>query len=307
MNTMIDSITDLPKESFAANGQRRPESWPRPLQPTGLAHVLQHTPLRFVSAAQWRWREGTFIANRILPTTNLAYYLAGRGTVWVAGEAQRVEPGVLLITPRGWPQRVAHDPGHPFQALALHAQMPVFGGELDLPAALGLPLRLELEPKADAVVPIAMEELARLDACRPASWHSSAAAWLTVLVHHLVARFAPPSGPALPASHDVARLAPVLAHIDEQLSGGPIPLADLARLLGLSPVACRRVFQRVTGRSPNRYIQARRVERAGGLLRQGQPIAQVAAAVGCADANVLHRLFRRWTGLTPEAWRRGVE
>ena len=301
---MIKAIADVPERSFGPGGRRLPESWPPADTPPGLAHLLAHSLLAFVSAAQWCWHEGKTVRSRRLPTTNLALYLAGQGTVWLNGQAQRVGPGVLIITPRGWSQRVAHDPGQPFRALSLHAQMSAFGGEADLPAVLGLPLRIVIEPLADAAITVAMYEMARLDSCRPPAWHAAATAWLHSLVHHLALGHAPAQGPNLPTTRDLARLTPAIAHIDTHLATGAVALADLADLVHLSPVATRRLFQRVTGLSPNRFIQSRRIDQACRLLHQGQTIATVAEAVGCADASIFHRLFRHWTGLTPNAWRR---
>ncbi len=301
---MIKAIADVQERSFGPDGRRLAGSWPQPDPPPGLAHLLAHTPLALVSAAQWRWREGRAVPSRCLPTTNLALYLAGSGTVWIEGQAHQVHSGVLIITPRAWSQRVAHDPGQPFRALSLHAQMPVFGGGQDLPAVLGLPLRIVLDPLDDTVITMAMHSLARLDACRPPAWTTTAAAWLQVLVHHLAHHHAPAQSPDLPASQDLARLAPAIAHIDRHLADGAIPLADLAELVGRSPVATRRLFQRVTGLPPNRFIQNRRIDRACRLLSRGLTIAAVAEAVGCADPSTFHRLFRHWTGLSPQTWRR---
>jgi AraC-like DNA-binding protein len=299
-------LLDLPVHAFDDDGRRRPGSWPEPASPPGLDLLLAHTPVTFVSAAQWRWEEGRVVPNRRLPTTNLALYMQGRGTAWIAGQALKAGPGVLIITPRGWAQRVAHDPGHPYQALSVHAQMPVFGGSDDLFAVLGAPCRLVMHPEADAPVTAAMAAMARLDACRPPGWADAARSHLVLLLHHLLDRhgrsFRPPRD--LPTGPDAARLAPALAVIDDLLPAGPVRLPDLARAVGLGPVATRRLFLRLTGLPPNRYIQRRRIDRACRLLRAGGSLADIAAAVGCADATVLHRLFRRWTGTTPEAWRR---
>ncbi|TVR41551.1 MAG: AraC family transcriptional regulator [Planctomycetota bacterium] len=303
MDTMIRTICDVPNRSFAAAGQRLGESWPSWPKLPGLETVLAHTPLSVVSAAQWRWREGHHIPTRSLPTSNFALYLAGSGTVWLEGQPNPIRSGTLLITPRGWSQRVVHDPGHPYQALSLHAQMSVFGGERDLIDTLGLPRRIDLRTGQDEVLLLAMRSLAQLSAQRPPLWRSAADAWLTSMVMHLLQHYGDAAhNQHLPTDRDIARLAPALAHIDACLVDGSIAVCELAAIVGLSEIATRRLFLRLTGLSPNRYIQSRRIARACQLLRDGQSMTAVAAAVGCSDASVFHRLFRRHTGITPGRW-----
>jgi AraC-like DNA-binding protein len=306
---MTGTISDLPERQWDADGRRCATSWPSAPTLPGLDLVLAHTPIDFVSSAEWRWSEGHAVPNRRLPTTNLALYLAGAGTARIAGERHRIGPGSLVITPRGWPQQVAHDRGQPFHARSVHAQLPVFGGEDDLFAVLGAPVHVQVDVDgADRVVGHAFAEMARLDACRPPGWTSAVHAHLVLLIHHLIsthmAACRPPAD--LPAGAAALRLAPALRRIDDHLADGPIALADLAAAVGLGAVATRNLFLRLTGLPPNRYVQRQRVDRACRLLRTtALPVAEIAAQVGCSDAPVLHRLFRRWTGTTPERWRSG--
>lgn len=302
---MVRSLCDVQERHHGPGGRRLPGTWGTPEMPPLAAALLERSPLRFVSAAQWWWRDGARIRSRCLPTTNLAYYFAGSGWVTLAGERLRVEPGIAILTPRGWPQAVVHDRGCPYRALSVHTQWPAFGGGgSDLAEVLGLPRRLVCDPRSDAVLVEAMTEMARLDADRPPGWLTLAQAWMTVLAHHLVASRSPRT--AVGKNAMVAmELAPALDYIEEALPGGVITVADLGRRLGLGPVATRQRFHRGTGLAPNRYIQRRRVDRACLLLRQdARSVAQVAAAVGCPDVSAFHRLFRRWTGTTPDGWRR---
>ncbi|RYF38322.1 MAG: helix-turn-helix domain-containing protein, partial [Comamonadaceae bacterium] len=49
-----------------------------------------------------------------------------------------------------------------------------------------------------------------------------------------------------------------------------------------------------------------RAERARGLIGQGAPLVQAAAASGFADQSHMTRVFARQFGFTPGAWRRAV-
>ena len=70
----------------------------------------------------------------------------------------------------------------------------------------------------------------------------------------------------------------------------PLPLDELARLLGVSPRTLTRRFRAATGRTPLRYQQELRLERAGALQEQGWTQDAAARAAGLADARVLRRL-----------------
>ena len=96
----------------------------------------------------------------------------------------------------------------------------------------------------------------------------------------------------------------VLTHIEIHL-GAPITTAELAALVRLSPFHFSRAFRRSLNDSPHAYIARRRVERAQGLmLTTTTPLAQIAVSCGLADQAHFTRLFRRFAGESPGAWRR---
>jgi AraC family transcriptional regulator len=58
---------------------------------------------------------------------------------------------------------------------------------------------------------------------------------------------------------------------------------------------------------PQRYQLAQRVERAKALLQKhAASVTDVGLAVGYNDASAFCTAFRRLTGLTPSAYRRGL-
>ena len=81
-------------------------------------------------------------------------------------------------------------------------------------------------------------------------------------------------------------------------------LESLAAVLGTHPTQLIRSFSREYGLPPHRYVTGRRVDRARGLLLDGMPPADVAAAVGFYDQAHLTRHFRRVIGVTPGAYAR---
>nr|WP_319485179.1 AraC family transcriptional regulator [uncultured Cohaesibacter sp.] len=85
-----------------------------------------------------------------------------------------------------------------------------------------------------------------------------------------------------------------------------IHLRDLGQIANLSEFHLQRSFKQTCGVSPNLYIAHRRVERAKGLIRAGEPLAQVADACGFSSQSHFTRSFKTGTGATPAAYRKGV-
>ncbi|GKY87606.1 helix-turn-helix transcriptional regulator [Sinisalibacter aestuarii] len=119
--------------------------------------------------------------------------------------------------------------------------------------------------------------------------------------HAGLARPAPALGGGL-APRTARRLRDFIeAHLDT-----PIRLADLGTEAGLSAFHLHRAFRTRFGVSPQAWIAHRRVARAKALIRDGEPLAQVAAACGYANQSHFSRSFRDGTGMTPGAYRRAL-
>jgi AraC family transcriptional regulator len=96
----------------------------------------------------------------------------------------------------------------------------------------------------------------------------------------------------------------VTSHIDAHLDS-PIHIQELALLARLSAYHFSRVFRDTFGTPPHRYVMRKRVERAQGLmLNTHSPLGQIAADCGMADQAHFNKLFRRFIGESPGAWRR---
>ena len=85
-----------------------------------------------------------------------------------------------------------------------------------------------------------------------------------------------------------------------------IHLHDLAARAGLSPYHFARAFKTSAGMTPRTFVEHRRVEHAKRLLRETtQPVARVAVETGFGTQSRLTTIFKRRTGFTPAAYRRG--
>jgi AraC family transcriptional regulator len=94
------------------------------------------------------------------------------------------------------------------------------------------------------------------------------------------------------------------AHMEINL-GDSIRCEDLARLARLSLSHFMRAFRDSFGCPPHTFLMRRRTERAQGLmLTTGDSLGQIALDCGLADQSHLSRLFKKFVGETPAAWRR---
>lgn len=85
-------------------------------------------------------------------------------------------------------------------------------------------------------------------------------------------------------------------------------VADFAAQLNITPNHLNKSVKAVTGKSPTRWIDETIVLEAKALLSQSEfTISEVAAAVGIDDQSYFTRLFRKYAGLTPTAFRKGLK
>ncbi|WP_225767594.1 helix-turn-helix domain-containing protein [Inquilinus sp. Marseille-Q2685] len=85
----------------------------------------------------------------------------------------------------------------------------------------------------------------------------------------------------------------------------PLRIEELAEQAALSISHFARAFKDSFGTTPHGYIIRLRLEQAQRLmLTTRDPLSQIALACGLASQSHLSKLFRRWLGETPSAWRR---
>jgi len=85
-----------------------------------------------------------------------------------------------------------------------------------------------------------------------------------------------------------------------------VHLDDIARAAELPPYRLLRAFGRQVGMTPHGYQRQARMRRALALIRAGDALADVAAAVGFADQAHLTRWFRRSFAVTPGMYRNAL-
>jgi YesN/AraC family two-component response regulator len=88
--------------------------------------------------------------------------------------------------------------------------------------------------------------------------------------------------------------------------GESISRQDLARHVGMSEDYLTYCFRQELGMTPIAYLNRYRITQAKRLLKEtDHTITQIAMDVGFSDSGYFSRVFRRETGMSPEAYRRG--
>ncbi|HZS10063.1 MAG TPA: AraC family transcriptional regulator [Blastocatellia bacterium] len=86
-----------------------------------------------------------------------------------------------------------------------------------------------------------------------------------------------------------------------------LTLEEIAEAVGLSPFHFARSFKRATGQTPQQYLWQIRIDHAKRLLADSElPIVDVSANVGFKNQSHFTTTFRRFTSMTPKAWRDAV-
>lgn len=102
----------------------------------------------------------------------------------------------------------------------------------------------------------------------------------------------------------VQQIRRVTAHMHANL-GRRVDCDELAYIAELSASHFIRAFHRSCGLPPHAYLVRCRIQRARSLLlTTDAPLGEIALACGFCDQAHFSRVFRRFVGATPAAWRR---
>ncbi|MDX2270464.1 MAG: AraC family transcriptional regulator [Cyanobacteriota bacterium] len=123
------------------------------------------------------------------------------------------------------------------------------------------------------------------------------------LAQRLLHRSAPHPPQRFPGQLSTQQRQTVLDYLHSHLDQ-PLHLAEMARLLDLSPHYFARLFKQTVGIPLHQYVIALRVDRAVPLIQAGQlPLNQIAARVGFAHQSHMTHHVKRQLGLTPSQLR----
>jgi AraC-like DNA-binding protein len=104
-------------------------------------------------------------------------------------------------------------------------------------------------------------------------------------------------------NQNIAFLSIIKRYIIEH-SGQKLTIAELAKLVHLSPVYCGALFKNIEGITINEFIKQVRMNKASALLRTGEyTISETAEIVGFKDVFYFSNTFKKYFGISPNYYR----
>lgn len=108
-------------------------------------------------------------------------------------------------------------------------------------------------------------------------------------------------------SRELHLFSPVIEYLRTHLSS-EVPMAKLAAMTGLSPARFTRDFGRLFGMAPKQFLVQKRMDRAKSMLVQTRlSVREIAHAVGYSNTLFFHRIFKKYSTMTPETYRRNQD
>ncbi|MHC4886734.1 MAG: helix-turn-helix domain-containing protein [Planctomycetota bacterium] len=293
-----------PRDHFGAGEEvytDRP--WEDPL-PDGLLQGLSTLAVTPISAVDWRLVPKYFQGPRITTDINWMVFDGVEATVTVGPDHRRcrVQPGDSIFLPSGTRhyERITHD--RDWSLLSIHFTATVYG-QVDVLRSLGFPYHL---PSAALPLTATARTLIREYRNQSPGWALRSQALLTEVLFTAIRnhgdRFREVE--STPLDSELMRLAPVHNLIEERFGDPTLTIGDLAAALETSEVTLRKLYRKASGMSPVEGIQEKRIRHACRELRRtNRPVKEIAAESGFRDLAFFYRVFKKWMGLPPAAWR----
>ena len=156
-----------------------------------------------------------------------------------------------------------------------------------------------LPPSLNALPVIAhMEALS----CAPSSLRSDELA-VRIVERVITAMTGDRPSQAAPTGRETRRVVEAIRLVEAD-AARPLELKEMAAAAGMSKYHFRRVFRRLTGMTPHRYLISARLRRAAlALASSRRPVIAVALDAGFGDLSTFNKTFRAVFGLTPTQYR----
>jgi AraC family transcriptional regulator len=210
-------------------------------------------------------------------------------------------PGALLLGNNGSCFECGHAHGVGDRCVSLNVHEEQF---TEVAATMALTGRFRfsasnLPPSLKALPIIAhMEALS----CAPSSLCSDE--WALLIIERVIAAMTGDrESPAAPTGRETRRVVEAIRLVEAD-AARPLDLKEMAAAAGMSKYHFLRVFRRLTGLTPHRYLVSARLRRAAlALASSRRPVIAIALDAGFGDLSTFNKTFRAVFGLTPTQYR----
>ena len=270
-----------------------------------LEQWMQATKVDVVSALEWKWKESWKVGPRVIQDSMWFYFIKGSGRGWIGSPKNefRYGPGDLILISQGVQHYICEDPDVGSHLFAIHFHAHVYGA-INLLAMLEIPALIHGGNHGQ--YHSASRRLVREFAVQSPAWRTVmntevAGVLFSILREEAANCRARVAGPTL---SELPRFLPVFEQIEANLGNANFSVPDMARTVFLSEVQFRKLFRRVTGINPIRFVQRRRIEKSCILLQTTKKtIDAIAEECGFCDVPFFYRAFRKWISMTPCQYR----
>lgn len=261
------------------------------IPPAALTLNLTRAAIRMEHSQTWR-------IDKTNPVDDLVICLEGRGHYLIDGEPCVMEPGDTMLIARGQHFEGWNEGRDTYIGIAQHFTLDIYGRH-------NLIAQMEIRPKV---------RLSRWPLLEPLARHyrqSAPPSSVTLGQHHLfmvlLIAFIEDAfigwrdhATYQPEGADAIDLAVMKAAA--MISANPLDPGIAAQAVETSPYNqdyFLREFQKRVGRTPRKFQEFKRMERAMHFLEAGLAVSAAAAEVGYSDPYYFSRMFKRTLGLSP--------
>lgn len=285
---------ELARPEFTITGKKMDEIEGQVLAripPNALSLVLTRSTIKMEHSVSWSVDKANLVHDMILA-------LDGQGEYRINGQRLTLRPGEALLIPKGTRFEGWTNGPEEYRGIAQHFTLTIFG-ETDLFDLMDLRLKSAL-PHWDALEPLARHfRASALPNSVTLAQHHQFMVLLTAAIEGAFTGWLPSAAGQITGGNaiDVAVMQAAsrisAAPLDEGMAEAVIADAPY------NPDYFQREFQRRIGRTPRKYQELCRMERAMALLEAGMNVSAAASEVGYADPYYFSRMFKRTMGLSP--------
>ena len=210
-------------------------------------------------------------------------------------------PGALLLGNNGACFECGHAHGIGDRCISLNVHEDEFS---EIAAAATSTSRFRFSAPSLPPSPKALPIIAQMEAlsCAPPSLRSEELA-LQIIERVIAAMTGDRQSAAAPSGRETRRVIEAIRLVESD-AGRPLELKAMAAVAGMSKYHFLRVFRRLTGMTPHRYLISARLRSAAlALMSSRRPVIAIALDAGFGDLSTFNRTFRAVFGLTPTQYR----